>query len=92
MKASIGLIGTTNLMIGKNSAGLTSPVSRPNRTAVDNREIVTELKGMLLTFVNCSRTVRVLVCSGLLRHAELLVFFAWFPMETCQSKHLSERC
>ena len=92
MKASIGLTGMTGLTIGTNGACLTSPASRPNRTAGDNREIVTELKGMLLTSVYYSRTLRVLLCCGLLRRAELLVFFVWFPIETCQSKHLSERC
>ena len=92
MKASIGLKGMTDLTIGTNGACLTSPVSRPNRTAGDNREIVTELKGILLTFVYYSRTLRVLLYCGLLRRAELLVFFVRFPVETCQSKHLSERC
>ena len=91
MKANIGLIGTRNLTIRTNSTFLTSPASRPNRTVDDNAEIVTESKGTQLTFVDCSGTLRVLVCSSLLRRAELLVFLVRFPVEACQSKHLSER-
>lgn len=90
-EASIGLIGMTDLTTGTNSACLTSPASRPSRTADDNREIVTELKGILLTFVDGSRSLRLLVCSGLLGLAELCVFFDWFPIKPCQSKHRSER-
>ena len=92
MKASIGSTGMKDLTTETDGARLTSPASRPHPTAGDNKEIVIELKGTLLTIVACSRTLRTLVWSGLLRRAELALSSLWFPIETCQSKYPSERC
>ena len=92
MKASIGSTAMKELTIGTDGARLTSPASRPHPTAGENKEIVIELKATLLTIADCSRTLRVVVCSGLLRRAELALSCLWFPIETCQSKHPSERC